>query len=294
LLGVALAGRARTGAESAKRATDAARRIGPYLLAEKIGAGAMGEVYRARHEALDRWFAIKILRAEASAHSRARFESEARLTAKLSHPNTVRIHDFGAAADGSLYYVMELLEGVTLRELVEREGAQPADRVVRILVQLCASLREAHDAGLVHRDIKPDNIVLCRDGANDVVKLLDFGLVRESGGALDASRSGDRVVGTPLFLSPEAIAAPATVGPRSDLYGLGAVAYYLLTGAHVFDGATMVEVCSQHLYAAPRRPSEAGGLGVPAAIERVVLDCLAKNPLERPASAMDLAERLCA
>jgi serine/threonine-protein kinase len=259
------------------------------VLGPKIGQGGMGEVHRARHELLDRDVAVKLLARDASPADRERFEREARLTARLAHPNTISVFDFGQAPDGRLYYVMELVDGVTLSTLVEREGAQRPSRVVHILTQLCASLREAHAAGLVHRDIKPENVLLCRQGGiDDHTKLLDFGLVQDSNGA---KQSSSCVVGTPLYLAPEAIASPESVGPKSDLYAVGALAYYLLTGRHVFDGRTIIEVCSKHLHAAPEAPS-AIEPSIPSELEAIVLACLAKDPADRPASAAELAARL--
>ena len=267
-----------------RRRHEKPRQFGPYTLGEKIGQGAMGEVYRAWHSMLHRWCAIKLLPGAVTEREQRRFENEVRLTAQLSHPNTVSIYDFGRADDGTFYYAMELLDGVTLQQLVDAEGPQPPSRVIHILEQLCAALREAHDAGLIHRDIKPDNIVLCRRGGlADVAKLLDFGLVAQ----VAASTNTDVVVGTPLYLSPEAITAPNSVSARSDLYALGAVAYFLLTGTPVFHGTSVVEVCSQHLYADPQPLPHVG-----ADLERIVLDCLSKNPLDRPTSAAALAQRL--
>jgi serine/threonine-protein kinase len=264
--------------------------LGPYRLEDKIGQGAMGEVYRAYHSTLGSWRAVKLLPRHASERDRQRFEKEARLGAALSHPNTVSIYDRGQAADGTCYYAMELLEGVSLQALVEREGPQSPERVIRILLQLCAALDEAHGLGLVHRDIKPDNVLLTGDGLG-VAKLIDFGLVEQIG-AMDQGHGLGSVVGTPLYLSPEAIVAPETVGARSDLYGLGAVAYFLLRGAPVFQGRSVVEVCSHHLHSAPEPLSVALGEAVPAELERIVLGCLAKDPAARPASASELRLRL--
>lgn len=263
------------------------RRVGPYVLGSKLGAGAMGEVYRARHPRRRRPCALKVLRRDAPERDQRRFELEAQITARLRHPNTVSVYDYGRAADGTAYYAMELLDGVTLSQLVEQHGAQPPARVIPILLQLCAALSEAHGRGLVHRDIKPDNVLLCDEGG--AVKLLDFGLVTR---ITDPPESTSAVVGTPLYMSPEAIRAPETVSARSDLYGLGAVAYFLLTGAPVFGGESVVEVCRQHLHVEPRRLWLAAGHVVSRELERVVLDCLAKNPARRPASAAELAARL--
>lgn len=269
------------------------RRIGPYTLGAKIGEGAMGEVFRARHRMLRRACAIKFLPRDVSAHERRRFEQEVRLTARLSHPNTVRVHDYGKTADGRFYYAMELLDGVSLQQLVQRDGPQSPGRVIHILTQLCGALGEAHDSGLVHRDIKPGNVLLCRQGgASDVAKLLDFGLVKQVGSASDPSESMKLLVGTPLYLSPEAIAAPEKVTEKADLYALGAVAYFLLTGKTVFDGSSVVEVCCHHMHSQPERPSHVLGQEISSDLEAIVLDCLAKDPLDRPSSAAEIAERL--
>lgn len=269
------------------------RQLGFYTLADKLGEGAMGEVYRAWHTTLQRWCAVKLLPRDASERERLRFEKEVQLTARLSHPNTVRVYDSGRAPDGTAYYAMELIDGISLQELVDRHGAQRPARVIHILLQLCAALREAHGAGLIHRDIKPDNVLLCeKAGMADVAKILDFGLVKELGADPDLSQSLNLVVGTPLYLSPEAITAPESVSAESDLYGLGAVAYFLLTGSPVFSGRSVVEVCSHHLHSEPTRPSLALGRALPEDLERIVLDCLAKDPGQRPSSAAELGKRL--
>jgi eukaryotic-like serine/threonine-protein kinase len=265
-------------------------RLGPYLLGDKIGEGSMGEVYRAYHAANGGWRAVKLLPRHASARERERFEKEARLGAALRHPNAVSIYDRGQAPDGTCYYAMELLEGQTLQELVERQGPQSPERVIRILMQLCAALDEAHGLGLVHRDIKPDNVLLTGEGLG-VAKLIDFGLVEQIGEMARGQAPGT-VVGTPLYLSPEAIVAPETVDARSDLYGLGALAYFLLRGAPVFHGRSVVEVCGHHLHTAPEPLSGLLGETLPPELERIVLACLAKDPAARPSSAADLRLRL--
>jgi serine/threonine-protein kinase len=257
-------------------------------LAEKMGEGAMGEVYRAYHRALGTWRAVKILPRGASGREHERFEKEARLGAELRHPNSVSIYEQGEAPDGTSYYAMELVEGVTLSALVARQGRLSPERVVQILLQLCGALEEAHDRGLVHRDIKPENVLLTADGQ---AKLIDFGLI-ERVGDTGRGEAVDAVVGTPLYISPEAIVAPETVGPRSDLYGLGAVAYFLLSGAPVFRGRSVVEVCGHHLHTSPERLSVVLGEGIPAELEQIILDCLAKDAAQRPASAAALAQRL--
>jgi eukaryotic-like serine/threonine-protein kinase len=271
-----------------------ARRLGQYVLEQKIGEGGMGEVYRASHRMIRRPSAIKLLRADrTSEHQLRRFEREVQLTARLTHPNTITIFDYGRTADGVFYYAMELLDGATLERIVALDGAQPAGRVVRILTMACGALSEAHSIGLIHRDIKPANLMLCtRGGEKDVVKVLDFGLVKELEMSDDVGLTGaSTLMGTPLYMAPEAIRDPSSVDGRADLYALGAVAYYLLSGANVFDGRSVVEVCGQHLHQQPE-PLSARGVVVPADLEALVLECLKKDPAERPASAAELERRL--
>jgi eukaryotic-like serine/threonine-protein kinase len=272
-----------------------ARRLGQYTLDEKIGEGGMGEVYRASHAMLRRPTAVKLLSGKHVSEEQARrFEKEVQLTARLTHPNTISIYDYGRTPEGTFYYAMELLDGITLEQLVERHGPQRPSRVVHILLQMCGALREAHEAGLIHRDIKPANAVLCcRGGLFDIVKVLDFGLVKQIAGDVRSSLSGkDTIVGTPLFMSPEEISAPETVGAPSDLYSLGAVAYYLLSGKPVFEGGNVIEVCGHHLHTPPLPLSQRAVQPVPMDLEALILACLAKEPGARPASAQHLAERL--
>jgi len=269
-----------------------ARQLGQYALEEKIGEGGMGEIYRARHAMLRRPTAIKLLSGHGSEAQLKRFEKEVQLTARLTHPNTISIYDYGRTPDGVFYYAMELLDGMTLEQLVERHGPQPPGRVIHLLLQVCGALREAHRVGLIHRDIKPANIHLCHRGdIPDFVKVLDFGLVREIGTQTDVTLSAvDAVVGTPLFLSPEAILTPNDIDARADIYGLGGVAYYLATGTTPFSGQSMVEICGHHLHTQVEAPSRRRPL--PKDLERLILACLAKAPAERPQTAQALAQAL--
>jgi serine/threonine-protein kinase len=220
-----------------RREVRRALRLGQYTLEEKLGEGGMGVVYRARHALLRRPTAVKLLKGDRLGEaSLRRFEREVQLTASLSHPNTVSVYDFGRTPEGVVYYAMEYLEGLSLEQLVAEAGAQPPGRVVHVLRQVLGALAEAHGVGLVHRDVKPGNVILCeRGGLSDVAKVVDFGLVKDLDAADALSHEG-MLVGTPLYLAPEAIRSP-NADPRSDLYSLGAVAYVLLTGNHVFDGA---------------------------------------------------------
>ncbi|MBI4603481.1 MAG: serine/threonine protein kinase [Planctomycetes bacterium] len=272
-----------------------ARRLGQYTLEEKIGAGGMGEVYRARHAMLRRPTAVKLLRPDlAGERSIARFEREVQLTSRLTHPNTVSIYDYGRTPDGVFYYAMEHLPGITLEDLVRQDGPQPAGRVIHILKQVCGSLSEAHGIGLIHRDIKGANVILCeRGGLHDVVKVVDFGLVKDIGNLSQTTASVPKaILGTIHYLSPEAIQTPDALDPRSDIYSLGALAYHLLAGRQVFEGKTFVEVCIHHVQTPPVPPSARGSFPVPADLERLVLSCLEKEPARRPRSAQDLIHAL--
>jgi serine/threonine protein kinase len=271
-----------------------ARRLGQYVLEEKIGEGGMGEVYRARHGMMRRPSALKLIRSDiAGASSLVRFEREVQLTARLTHPNTITIFDYGRTHDGVFYYAMELLGGATLQRIVEVDGPQPPGRVVRILLAACGALKEAHAIGLIHRDIKPANLMLCEHGGeHDVVKLLDFGLVKEVDVGPDEKLTGaNTITGTPQYMAPESILDPDSADARADLYALGAVAYFLLSGAHVFDGTSIVEVCSKHIHEKPA-PFADRGITVPAKLEAIVFACLEKKPERRPASAAELRQRI--
>jgi serine/threonine-protein kinase len=272
----------------------AAQRLGQYVLEEQIGEGGMGTVFRASHVLLRRPTALKLLRPErAGAATLARFEREVRLTSRLTHPNTIVVFDYGKTPGGLFYYAMEYLEGIDLERLVARHGAQPPARVAHVLEQACGSLAEAHAAGLVHRDIKPSNLMLCeRGGVPDVVKVLDFGLAKEIVDGDASLTGGDTVIGTPLYLAPEAIRDPHGVDARADLYCLGAVGYTMLTGAPPFNAASVIDVCAAHLHQAPAPPSARAPWPIPPRLEALILRCLAKDPDDRPASAAALREEL--
>jgi hypothetical protein len=278
-----------------QKATLEARQLGQYTLEEKIGEGGMGTVYRARHAMLRRPTAVKLLDVDKMSEAAVgRFEREVQLTSGLTHPNTVAVFDYGRTPDGIFYYAMEYLEGLNLEDLVKRFGPLSEARLVYILRQVCGSLAEAHAAGLVHRDIKPANIFLTRRGGlHDFVKVLDFGLVKSVAGAEQAHlTSPSTVTGTPLYLSPEAVRQPDHVDARSDVYALGAVGYFLLTGSAVFTGESVMEICMKHVNAAPEPPTVRRGSRVSAELEALLLRCLAKAPSDRPADASELQREL--
>jgi serine/threonine-protein kinase len=271
------------------------QKLGQYSLGRKLGEGAMGVVYEAKHGMLKRPTAIKLLRPEvADRDALDRFRREVQLTAKLTHPNTVTIYDYGRTPDGLFYYAMELLSGATLTQVVEAGGPQPVERVVRILRDAALALNEAHDVGLIHRDIKPSNIMLARQGGiPDVTKVLDFGLVKNLGKVDDLEQTNTMSIkGTPHYLSPEAIQDPQGIDARTDLYALGAVGYYLLAGRHVFDGKTIMEVCLHHLHTQPLPLAEVSSQKVPAELEALIFSCLQKAQSDRPASGQELADVL--
>jgi eukaryotic-like serine/threonine-protein kinase len=260
-----------------------------------LGAGAMGVVYKGKHAMLRRPTAIKLLDADkVTAQSIGRFEREVQITSQLTHPNTVAIFDFGRTPEGVFYYAMEFLDGIDLQTLVERYGPQPPSRVIHILDQVCGSLYEAHSLGLVHRDIKPANIMLNRRGGQpDVVKVLDFGLVK----ALDDQRQTAltqhaSLTGTPLYMSPEAIEMPNTVDARSDIYAVGAVGYFLLSGQPVFEADNVIELCQKHVATPPTPPSERSRTPIPAELENAILACLDKARAKRPQTAREVALRI--
>jgi serine/threonine-protein kinase len=269
--------------------------LGQYNLERKLGEGAMGVVYEAKHGMLKRPTAIKLLRPEIKdSEALDRFRREVQLTAKLTHPNTVTIFDYGRTPDGVFYYAMELLSGATLTEVVKAGGPQPVERVVRILRDAALALNEAHDVGLIHRDIKPSNIMLARQGGvPDVTKVLDFGLVKNLGKVDDLEKTNTlSIKGTPHYLSPEAINDPQGIDARTDLYALGAVGYYLLAGQHVFDGKTIMEVCLHHMHTKPKPLSEVSPIEVPPELEALIMSCLEKSQVDRPANGQELADAL--
>lgn len=278
-----------------REAVVAAGQLGQYALEEKIGEGGMGSVFRGRHSMMRRPAAIKLLEPSKTTEvSVARFEREVQLTSQLNHPNTITIYDYGRTDEGVFYYAMEYLDGMSLEALVEKFGPQPDGRVIHLLRQVCGSLVEAHAQGLIHRDIKPANIMLTRrGGVCDYVKLLDFGLVK----AIDAQRqrtltAADAITGTPLYLPPESISDSEAADARSDLYSLGGVAYYLLTGHAVFEGGSVMDIIRQHVEAVPVPPSQRTKQSISPDLEQLILQCLAKMPSERPQSAAELSAAL--
>ncbi|MBW2426709.1 MAG: serine/threonine protein kinase [Deltaproteobacteria bacterium] len=282
-------------AQRLRRQVDEARQLGRYRIESRIGKGGMGTVYLARHALLRRPTAIKVLNTErAGKEGIARFEREVQTTSALRHPNTVEIFDYGYTPDGTFYYAMEYLEGSTLSEIVDHDGPMPEARVLEILRQASGSIAEAHEAGLIHRDLKPANLMLCeRGGLFDFVKVLDFGLVRDQNQTKDAALTDvASLTGTPLFMPPEAVRAPETLDAQGDVYQLGLIGYYLLTGRHLFTADTPMDVMLKHVHEEPVRPSEALGSPVSPDLEKLLLECLAKRPEDRPENAGGLLHRL--
>jgi serine/threonine-protein kinase len=294
-LGVAAATFASFQVSALRREASEARRLGQYVLKERLGTGGMGEVYRAEHRLLKRPCAVKLIRPDCADDPELlrRFEREVQVMATLTHPNTVEVYDYGHAEDGTFYYAMEYLPGPNLETLVRRHGPLPPGRVVYLLRQLCGALREAHAAGLIHRDVKPGNVLVCRQGGlHDVAKLLDFGLVRAPASGEDATRLTEKgtVMGTPDYMAPEQ-ARGAEVDGRGDIYALGAVAYFLLTGRPPFVRETAVETMAAHLRE-PVPPPRGLRPDLPADLEVVVLRCLAKDPAGRYADVDQLEQAL--
>jgi serine/threonine-protein kinase len=280
---------------SARQDAFEARQYGQYRLQDKLGSGGMGEVYKAEHLLLKRPCAIKLIRPEYIAEPRvlARFEREVKATAKLTHWNTIEIYDYGQAADGTFYYVMELLDGLNLDEIVDRYGPLPPERAVHFLSQTCNALREAHATGLVHRDIKPANIFAARlGGVYDVAKLLDFGVVRETTMPDDPNLTGlGTIVGTSLYMSPEQALASGYATRAADIYSLGGVAYFLLTGRPPFVGTSITQVLVAHARENVTPPSEFRP-DLPKDLEQIVIRCLEKKPRDRFQTAEDLGQAL--
>jgi serine/threonine-protein kinase len=273
-----------------------AERIGQYRLKQVLGFGGMGAVYLAEHVLLRRPCAVKLIRPDQAGDPRTliRFEREVQATATLTHWNTVEIFDYGHAEDGTFYYVMEYLPGMNLEDLVEQHGPMPPERAVHFLRQVCQALREAHSIGLIHRDIKPSNVFACERGkVYDVAKLLDFGLVKSIG--LD--NEGVRLThegaftGSPAFMSPEQASGQQQLDARSDIYNVGAVAYFLITGDLLFDRTSPLQMLHAHAYE-PLVPNQGFQETVPADLQRVILRCLEKDPNHRYQDAVSLDKAL--
>ena len=276
-----------------RRQMGATRKLGAYALEERIGEGGMATVYRARHDLLRRPAAVKLLKpARATDEMIARFEREVQMASSLSHPNTVEIFDYGRTRDGLFYYAMEYLDGLTVGEIVAREGFLPVPRTIHILRQVCAALGEAHAKGVVHRDIKPENIMVCRyGGVYDHVKILDFGLVKQvtEKHSRDLTRSL-RILGTPLYMAPERLRNPADVDARVDIYAVGAVAFLMLTGRKLFESTNDLELTSHVLNDEPPRASVLARQPIPVELDLLVFSCLEKRREDRPQRVGDLLE----
>ena len=269
------------------------RRLGAYVLGRHIGEGGMADVYLARHDLLKRPAAVKLLkRARASDEMIARFEREVQLASSLAHPNTVEIFDYGRTSDGQFYYAMEYLDGITAANLVARSGEVPVARAVYLLRQVCAGLAEAHAKGLVHRDVKPENLMVCRRGGEyDVVKILDFGLVKNIAAphSRDLTRSL-RILGTPLYMAPERLRNPADVDARADIYAVGAVAYFMLTGKKLFEAPDDLTLTTRILNEEPLRVASVASQAIPVELDILVAACLEKKREDRPQRVADLVE----
>ncbi|MGH6623822.1 MAG: serine/threonine protein kinase, partial [Burkholderiaceae bacterium] len=270
------------------------QRLGAYTLERELSEGGMATIYLARHSLLKRPTAIKILKKHVATDEFIhRFEREVQLASQLLHPNTVEIYDFGRTREGQPYYVMEYLDGVTLAELVAHSGPVPTGRAIHILRQVAAALREAHLRGMIHRDVKPENVMLCRRGEDDVVKLLDFGLVKnlEHADTRDITKQ-IKLLGSPRYMAPERLLNPSDVDARSDIYALGAVAYFLLTGRSIFDGDDSLAISNQVLHTPAPRVSASGIAAVPEAFDALIASCLEKDRARRPQSAQAFIEAL--
>ncbi|PAY15309.1 serine/threonine protein kinase [Rhodopirellula sp. SM50] len=279
----------------AREAVIEAQQLGQYTLGEKLGEGGMGVVYKGHHSMLRRPTAIKLLHADrVNETSIARFEREVQITCQLNHANTISIYDYGRTPEGVFYYAVEYLDGIDLQQLVNDDGPQPESRVIHILLQICGSLYEAHSNGLVHRDIKPANVMLNRRGCEpDVVKVLDFGLVKavdQTDG--DGQNRDGTLTGTPLYMSPESIQAPMTVDSSTDIYAVGAIAYFLLTGQPVFEAEGIAQLCQKHIEEVPVPPSQRTDVDVSGKLEDTIMSCLEKSRAKRPQTARELGVQI--
>ena len=299
VLGCALAASEGPVLEVGDQLLDDGIRVGSYRLIERLGSGGMGEVWLARHQLLARPAAVKLVRGAAlgveddGPSLRQRFSREAQTTAELQSPHTVQLFDFGMTDTGSFYYVMERLRGMDLQRMIERYGPVPSERAVFLLKQACLSLTEAHALGLVHRDIKPANLFVCLLGSEyDFLKVLDFGVVSRPHDPMARITAAGLVLGTPAFLAPELVAGHESFDGRADIYALGCVAFWLLTGRPPFQGADALSVLRHHASTAPHPPSSVSEEPIPADVDALVLDCLAKDPARRPGGADALFERL--
>jgi serine/threonine-protein kinase len=277
-----------------------AREVGSYRLQRRLGIGAMGEVWQAKHRMLARPAAIKLIRPailashgpEESRRLLKLFEREAQITARLTSPNTIQLYDYGVTLDGTFYYVMELLDGYDLQTLVKRFGRQPSERVAHLMIQAADSLDEAHAHLLVHRDLKPANIFTCRHGGqSDFVKVLDFGLVMDRR-PTEEELEKKTLIGTPAVMAPEMVRFNAPVDQRADIYALGCVAYWMLTSERVFEAESRADMLVMHAHQRPIPPSRRAGVWVHEDLERVILQCLDKNPTKRPQTARELGDQL--
>ncbi|MDX2053640.1 MAG: serine/threonine-protein kinase [Polyangiaceae bacterium] len=280
-----------------------AREVGSYHLVERLGMGGMAEVWRADHRMLARPAAIKLIRPKVLLQHGPKdverllriFAREAQTTASLRSPHTIQVYDFGLTPEGAFFYVMELLNGLDLKTLVEQFGRQPAERVASLMAQVCHSLAEAHDRNFVHRDVKPANIFTCHSGNDyDFVKVLDFGLVMDRHPTAVELEDEQRLVGTPMVMAPEMVRFQAPVDARADLYALGCVGYWLLTGKPVFDATTRHDILVMHAHQKPIAPSKRIDEELHPGLEAVIMNCLEKNPNKRPQSAKELREALAA
>jgi serine/threonine-protein kinase len=277
-----------------------------YELVERLATGGMGEVWKAKHRMLTRPAAVKFIRPEvvgASSESERdtvfkRFQQEAQTIAMMHSPHTIHLYDFGVSDDGAFYYVMELLDGIDLRDFVNRFGPVPPARTIQLLRQVCDSLAEAHENGLIHRDIKPANVFTCRYGRKvDFIKVLDFGLAKlrpEIAGSDPVVTDQDVIGGTPAFLAPEQVLGDQPVDGRADIYAVGCLGYWLLTGQLLFEAPTAMKVIMDHVQTPAIAPSRRSEFEIPDALDQIILNCLEKNPAGRPQDADSLADRLSA